>query len=251
LTIPRIYSTEILENKKSILLPEDNLRYLKTVMRLNPGDKIIVFDGYGSEFEAIIEDFSIKSVGVKLGKKVPRENKEINITLAQALPKAAKMDLIVKSAAELGVDLIIPLAAERSVSRIDADKAAQKAKRWQKIAIEASRASRSGTITKVDNIAPLESVINLAGGKSAKMIFWEEEEKTTIKSALTDKTIDELKNYFIIVGPEGGFSKDEIALAKKAGFQSVGLGKQILKVETAAAAIISIIQYEKGLFSHK
>ncbi len=251
MTIPRIYSTEILENKKSILLPEDNLRYLKTVMRLKPGDKIIVFDGYGSEFEAIIEDFSVKTVGVKLGKKVPRENKEINITLAQALPKAAKMDLIVKSAAELGVDLIIPLAAERSVSRIDADKAAQKAKRWQKIAIEASRASRSGTITKVDNIAPLESVINLAAGKSAKMIFWEEEEKTTIKSALTDKNLDVCNNYFIIVGPEGGFSKDEIALAKKASFQSVGLGKQILKVETAAAAIISIIQYEKGIFSHK
>ncbi len=251
MTIPRIYSTEILENKESIQLPEDNLRYLKTVMRLKPGDKIIVFDGYGSEFEAIIEEFSIKNVGVKLGKEVPRENKEINITLAQALPKASKMDLIVKSAAELGVDLIIPLAAERSVSRIDADKEVQKIKRWQKIAIEASRASRSGTITKVANIASLETIKNLACGKSAKMIFWEEEEKTTIKSALTDKNLDELKNYFIIVGPEGGFSKNEIDLAKKAGFQSVGLGKQILKVETAAAAIISIIQYEKGIFSHK
>ncbi|MDX9816967.1 MAG: RsmE family RNA methyltransferase, partial [Smithellaceae bacterium] len=59
------------------------------------------------------------------------------------------------------------------------------------------------------------------------------------------------KNYFIIEGPEGGFSKDEITMAKKAGFKSVGLGRQILKVETAAAAIISIIQYEKGIFSHK
>jgi 16S rRNA (uracil1498-N3)-methyltransferase len=251
LTIPRIYSTEILQNKKSIQLPEDNLRYLKTVMRLKPGDKIVVFDGYGSEFEAIIEDFSLKSVGVKLEKQVLRKNKEINITLAQALPKAVKMDLIVKSAAELGVDLIIPFAAERSVSRIDADKSAQKVKRWQKIAIEASRASRSGTITKVENIASFKSAIQFAGGHTAKMIFWEEEEKTTIKSALTDKNLDGCKNYFIIVGPEGGFSKDEIGLASRAGFQSVGLGKQILKVETAAAAIISIIQYEKGIFSHK
>lgn len=251
MTIPRIYSTEILENKKSIQLPEDNLRYLKTVMRLKPGNKIIVFDGYGSEFEAIIEDFSANGVAVKLGEKVPCENKEINITLAQALPKAAKMDLIVKSAAELGVDLIIPFAAERSVSRMETDRAVQKIKRWQKIAIEASRASRSGTITKVENIASFKSAIQFAGGHTAKMIFWEEEEKTTIKSALTDKTLDEFKNYFIIVGPEGGFSKDEIELAKKAGFQPVGLGKQILKVETAAAAIISIIQYEKGIFSHK
>lgn len=251
MTIPRIYSKEILENKKSIRLPEDNLRYLKTVMRLKPGDKIVVFDGYGFEFEAIVEDFSLKSVDVKLEKQVLRENKEINITLAQALPKAAKMDLIVKSAAELGVDLIIPFAAERSVSRIDTDRATQKVTRWQKIAIEASRASRSGTITKVENIASFKSAIQFAGGDSAKMIFWEEEEKTTIKSALTDKTLDACNNYFIIVGPEGGFSKDEIALASRAGFQSVSLGRQILKVETAAAAIISIIQYEKGIFSRK
>jgi len=66
LTIPRIYSTEILESKKSIQLPEDNLKYLKAVMRLKPGGKIIVFDGYGSEFEAIIEDFSVNGIGVKL-----------------------------------------------------------------------------------------------------------------------------------------------------------------------------------------
>jgi 16S rRNA (uracil1498-N3)-methyltransferase len=137
------------------------------------------------------------------------------------------------------------------VSRIDTDRATQKVTRWQKIAIEASRASRSGTITKVENIASFKSAIQFAGGDSAKMIFWEEEEKTTIKSALTDKTLDACNNYFIIVGPEGGFSKDEIALASRAGFQSVSLGRQILKVETAAAAIISIIQYEKGIFSRK
>jgi 16S rRNA (uracil1498-N3)-methyltransferase len=251
LTIPRIYSTEILESKKSIQLPEDNLKYLKAVMRLKPGGKIIVFDGYGSEFEAIIEDFSVNGIGVKLGKQIPRENKKIKISLAQALPKATKMDLIVKSAAELGVDLIIPFTAARSVSRIDTDRAAQKIKRWQKIAMEASRASRSGTITEVENIASLESAIKFADDRSAKMIFWEEEEKTAIKNALTDKSLDACKNYFIIVGPEGGFSKDEITMAKKAGFKSVGLGRQILKVETAAAAIISIIQYEKGIFSHK
>ena len=175
-------------------------------MRLKPGDKIIVFDGYGSEFEAIIEDFSLKSVGVKLEKQILRENKEINITLAQALPKAAKMDLIVKSAAELGVDLIIPFTAERSVSRIDTDRAAQKMKRWQKIAIEASRASRSGTITKVENIASFKSVIKFGGGDSAKMIFWEEEFQRSIRDVLTGPAAEGVNQYFIIVvyiSPDG------------------------------------------------
>ena len=251
MTVPRLYSKELLQDKKNFLLPEDNLNYLKSVLRLVPGDIITVFDSAGNEYEASITKFTIAGVEVKTGKKIGRGAKEINITLAQALPKAAKMDLIVKSAAELGADLIIPFAAARSVSRIDADRAAQKVKRWGKIALEASRATRAAGVAKVDNIKQFGAMLKSAAAPCAKMIFWEEEEKKTIKDALADKSLDACKNYFIIVGPEGGFAKDEIAQAKEGGFQSVSLGRHILKVETAAAAIISIIQYEKGVFSHK
>ena len=82
------------------------------------------------------------------------------------------------------------------------------------------------------------------------MIFWEEENQKSIKDVLTNKSWTSTKDIFIIIGPEGGFSKDEIARACEAGFISVSLGRQILKVETAAMAIISIIQYEKGIFSN-
>ncbi len=251
MTIPRIYSTQTLQDKKTLVLPEDNLKYLKNVLRLKPGDKITVFDSAGHEFTAVIQNFTAAGVAVATEEKIHRAEKEISITLAQALPKAAKMDLIVKSAAELGVDLIIPFAAARSVSRITADKAAQKVKRWQKIALEASRATRAAGVTKVENFKKFDAMIKSAAVSCARMIFWEEEEKITIKDALTDKSLDGCKNYFIIVGPEGGFAKDEIARALDAGFLSVSLGQHILKVETAAAAIISIIQYEKGVFSHK
>jgi len=251
LTIPRIYSTEILQDKKTLLLPQDNLKYLKNVLRLKPGGKIAVFDSAGHEYEASITKYLTAGVEVITEKKIDRAEKEIRITLAQALPKAAKMDLIVKSAAELGVDLIIPFAAKRSVSHIAADKAAQKVRRWQKIALEASRATRAAGVTKVDNFRKFDAVLKSAVTPGARMIFWEEEEKITIKDALTDKSLDGCKNYFIIVGPEGGFAKDEITRALDAGFLSVSLGRHILKVETAAAAIISIIQYEKGVFSHK
>ncbi len=89
-----------------------------------------------------------------------------------------------------------------------------------------------------------------ADEQALKMIFWEEEDQKSIKDILSDQTWAQAKDIFIIVGPEGGFSKDEILKAKEAGFISVSLGKQILKVETAALAIISIIQYEKGIFSN-
>ena len=84
------------------MLGADNLRYLKTVLRLKPGDQIIVFDGFGHEFEAHIESFSASGVNVCLGAPIPQADKKIRMTLAQAIPKAGKMDLIVKTAAELG-----------------------------------------------------------------------------------------------------------------------------------------------------
>jgi 16S rRNA (uracil1498-N3)-methyltransferase len=250
LTIPRIYSPSALNKDKLCELGPDNYKYLKQVLRLRKGDKITVFDGFGREFTAVIKNFSSNGVEVELGKRIPAVCKEIKITLGQAIPKANKMDLIVKSAAELGTDVIIPFAAARSVSRIASEKAPSKVARWQKIARESSRCSRASRVTQVDAIKSFASMLEAAGEKSLKMIFWEEEDKKGIKDVLVDKKLDAFRDFFIIVGPEGGFSKDEVMAAKKAGFLSVSLGRQILKVETAAAAIISIIQYEKGIFSN-
>lgn len=250
MTIPRVYSPSALNKEKLCELGPDNYKYLKQVLRLRKGDKMTVFDGFSREFTAVIKNFSSNGVEVELGKRIPTARKGIKITLAQAIPKAAKMDLIVKSSSELGVDVIIPFVAQRSVSRIAADKALLKVSRWQKIARESSRCCRASRITQVAAMESFASMLEAAGEKTLKMIFWEEEEKKSIKDVLTDKKLDAFRDFFIIVGPEGGFSKDEIMAAKKAGFLSVSLGRQILKVETAAAAIIAIIQYARGIFSN-
>ena len=251
LTIPRIYSPDALENKTTCELGADNLKYLKQVMRLKNGDRINIFDGFGREFEAVIKGFSAKTVLIELGKIIPTADKKIRITLAQAIPKAGKMDTIVKSAAELGADVIIPFDAARSVGRIADEKSSLKVARWQKIAGEAARSSHSSHIAKVSKVSSFADMLALASGDALRLIFWEEESQKTIKDIFTDETLAATKDFFIVVGPEGGFSKDEVMMAKEAGFISVSLGKQILKVETAAAAIISIIQYEKGIFSHR
>ncbi len=251
MTIPRIYYPDTIENNETCELGPDNYKYLKQVLRLKPGGKIYVFDGFGHEFAAVIKSFSSGRVYVELGKRISAADKEIRISLAQAIPKANKMDLIVKSAAELGTDVIIPFTAARSVSRITGDKALSKVARWQKIAREAARCCRGSQITEVSSPMSFANILSQAGGKFHKMIFWEEESQKSIKDALMDKKFNSLNDFFVIVGPEGGFSKDEVRLAKKAGFISVSLGRQILKVETAAAAIISIIQYEKGIFSNR
>ena len=251
MTIPRIYSPDALENKTTCELGPDNLKYLKQVMRLKPGDKINVFDGFGREFEAVIQGFSPKTVLIELERRIAQTDKKISITLAQAIPKAGKMDTIVKSAAELGADVIIPFDAARSVGRIAGEKSSLKVARWQKIVTEAARCCHSNYIAKVAKVSSFADMLMSASGDALKLIFWEEESQKTIKDILTDEAFAAAKDYFIIIGPEGGFSKDEISMAKESGFLSVSLGKQILKVETAAAAIISIIQYEKGIFGNR
>lgn len=251
MTIPRIYSPDSLENKNTCTLPDDNLRYLKNVLRLQPGNKIYVFDGFGREFEATIKNFSAKSVLLELGEALPPARREINITLAQAIPKAGKMDVIVKSSSELGVDSIIPFEAARSVGHIAREKSSAKVARWQKIALEAARSSHSAYITRVEPVSSFDDMIYSPPEKSLKLIFWEEESQKTIRDVLTDRNHGAVKNFFIVIGPEGGFSRDEVQKTQTAGFISVSLGRQILKVETAAAAIITIIQYERGIFSKK
>ncbi len=251
MTIPRIYSAITLEKGKLCELGQDNHKYLKQVLRLEQGDRVNVFDGLGHEFVAVIKKFSANGVALELGEAIEKSGREIKITLAQALPKAGKMDLIVRQAAELGADVIIPFTAARSVSRIADEKSTLKATRWQKIAREIARCSRSTQITDVLPVASWETMLARADEQALKMIFWEEEDQMSIKDVLSDQTESQAKDFFIIVGPEGGLSKDEISGAKEAGFISVSLGKHILKVETAALAIISIIQYEKGIFSNK
>jgi 16S rRNA (uracil1498-N3)-methyltransferase len=251
LTIPRIYSPDALENKTTCELGPDNLKYLIQVMRLKKGDRINIFDGFGREFEAIIKGFSTETVFIDLEKLIPTTNKNIRITLAQAIPKAGKLDTIVKSAAELGADVIIPFDAARSVGRIAEEKISLKVARWQKIAAEAARCCHSNNITKVSKVSSFADMIASASNDALKLMFWEEESQKTIKDILKDETITATKDFFIVVGPEGVFSKDEVTIAKEAGFISVSLGKQILKVETAVATILSIIQYEKGIFGHK
>jgi 16S rRNA (uracil1498-N3)-methyltransferase len=240
-----------LENKTTCELGPDNLQYLKQVMRLKNGDRINIFDGFGREFEAIIKSYTAKNVLIELGEIIPAADKEIRITLAQAIPKARKMDTIVKSAAELGADVIIPFDAARSVSHIADEKSSLKVARWQKIAREAARCCHSSHVAKVLNISSFTDMLSAASNDALRLIFWEEESQKTIKDILTDQALAAVKDFFVVVGPEGGFSKDEVRKTKEAGFLSVTLGRQILKVETAAAAIISIIQYEKGIFGNR
>jgi 16S rRNA (uracil1498-N3)-methyltransferase len=247
-TTPRIFSPEILNEGRRLELERENSQYIQNVLRLRKGDMISLFDGRGSEYEASITELSEGKITVEIGKQKKAHLPDLKVTLAQSLPKGSKMDFIIQKSTELGVQRIIPFISSRSIPRLSETKAVERRKRWERIAVEASRQCGRAKIPEVTGIATFEEMLNLREGESLGILLWEDETKRGIKEILRDERYGDSENFFVIVGPEGGFLKEEVEKAIACDFISATLGTLILRVETAPVAILSILQYEKGTF---
>jgi 16S rRNA (uracil1498-N3)-methyltransferase len=252
LTIARIFFPQKMEAGDRCALTGEDRQYVVSVLRMRKNERLLLFDGAGCEYDAVILGKDQERVQLEIVKKATVPGNALQITLAQSLPKAKKMDFIIEKACELGATRIIPFCSSRSVPRLTPDKTAAKQIRWQKIAREAARKCHSGSIPEVSDILTWENMLRSSGdrgeGRTEKIIFWEEETRINLKQVLRDKGPEKSRNFFLIVGPEGGFAREEVELAERMGFTSVSLGPQIFKVETAALAILAMIQYERGSF---
>ena len=246
MTIPRIYLPRPLATGDLCEAAEDQARYLDTVLRMRDGDPLIAFNGSDWEYDAVIRHTGAGALALEITDKRPVAPDAIEITLCQAIPKAEKMDGIIRHATELGAGRIIPFLAERSVPRWPEAKWPQKRERWQKIALEAARQSGRIDIPEIGGIASFTGMLEAARSGEMKLIPWEEESGLGIREVLRDPRYDGMKSIHLVIGPEGGFSRDEIDRARGAGFLSVSLGRRVLRVETAALAVLAILQYERG-----
>ena len=242
MTTPRLYYPGALTVGDHCSLVEDHLHYIRSVQRMKPGSRLFLFDGRGQEYAAVIMDISEEQAVVEIISKDRAPARPARITLIQALPKAQKMDFIVQKATELGVDEILPFHSERSIPRLTSEKARLKTERWRKIAHEAARQCRRSDVPEIPDIHIFPDVLKVVEPNALKMIFWEGESRLGLKDVLQKSSNPRV--FSIIVGPEGGLAPEEVDAAKASGFVSVSLGKQILKLETAAVAILAILQYE-------
>ena len=248
MTVPRIYFPGITGKGEIFDLGGENLRYIKSVLRMKKGDHLVLFDGAGWEYETVIKNFSTDGINVEVLGKNRIKDESLKITVLQALPKANKMDSIVRKATELGARTIIPFRSARSVPQLTAEKAHVRVSRWRSIATEAARQCGRADIPEVNDVLSFEEMLASAEEGPLKIIFWEEESERGIRKLLLDSRYEGVKDITVMIGPEGGFSRDEVESAVKRGFISVSLGRNVLKVETAAVTILSIIQYELGIF---
>lgn len=246
MSIQRIYRPGIREDSAEEELGPEDHHYLKHVLRLKPGIRLVLFDGRGREYESVIRDFGKQSVLVNIVSSHFIEDALPPLTLAQALPKENKMDFIIQKATELGIERIIPFISSRTVPRLSADKASARLKRWRKIAAEAAKQCGSPRVPDISNILSFDTMLDEAADIPLRIFFWEEETQRGIGDILREeKHLVEIPLFFV-VGPEGGFSRDEVETARGVGFTQAHLGRRILRAETAPLVILSIIQYERG-----
>ena len=221
-------------------------RHIVTVLRMKKGETLILMDREGQSFKATIEAVHYKEVKVRITKTIPPlPPSPVKISLAQALIKSHPMEYLIKKVTELGIGSIHPFYSERTVIKLKPEQLKNKMDRWMEIMKSACKQCGRVTLPTLNTPLPFEELINtVPNKKTLKVLLWEDEDKVDLKRLLTSMSFE--PHIFAIVGPEGGFTSNEIKRAREAGFQIISLGKRILRAETAAVSLISIIQYEWG-----
>jgi len=213
---------------------------------MKKGETLIIMDGKGQLFESTIERSNYKEVKVKINKSIPPPpSSPIKISLAQALIKPHSMDYLIQKVTELGTSSISLFHSERTVIQLKPGRLTNRMDRWMEIVRSACKQCGIPILPNLNPPLPFEEIIkNASDIKTLKILLWENEDKVDLKRLLG--SMSPLPHIMAIVGPEGGFTSDEINLAREAGFQIISLGNRILRAETAAVSLISIIQYEWG-----
>lgn len=242
----RFFIEKIDGNENNIVISGSEANHIIKVMRMQVGDRFTLLDRKGNRFQARITSFENHEVNVNLEEQIPSPPPlPLKIVLCQSLLKSRAMDDVIRKTSELGVSHIIPFISERTVVKLPANKVDGKLTRWREIALNATKQSDRHKPPEIGPVFPIKDLYSAFSADSIlKLILWEEEKFCDIKSIL-QKTLP-LDHVIGIIGPEGGFTRSEISMAKAAGFLSVSLGQRILKADTAAITVSAIIQYELG-----
>jgi len=211
------------------------------VKRAKPGAKITLFDGKGTEYLARITDVlpDKLKVFIERSEMVNREA-NIEVTIAFSVPKGKNETFLIQKCAELGVKTLIPLHCERSVVDVR-NKSSQRKERWDKIAAEASKQCKRTFVTEMEEVASFDGLIKRAGNYDLPLIACTELQANTLKHVVNNHPA--ARTFICLIGPEGGFTRKELEAAGNAGYVPVSIGHSILRIETAAIAIPSMLFY--------
>ncbi len=240
--LTRVHVTVPLQVGKRIAVEGTAANHITRVLRLRSGEPLTVFNGNGTEYSATILEFHKDAVMVEVkSEQAPRRESPLPLTLAQGISRGERMDWILQKATELGASRIVPMFTERSVVRLDARQAERKLQHWRAIAIAACEQCGRNVLPEVAHPTDiLEFLGSGLGPQTTRLLL----------SPASDVSIDEVKaetaGITVLIGPEGGLTDTEHAVATRSGFTAVRMGPRVLRTETAAVAALTILQHRFG-----
>jgi 16S rRNA (uracil1498-N3)-methyltransferase len=221
----------------------DDARKLATVLRKRSGDRVQVVDSGGAAYAATLQ-VDGRDVRATLDEPLDRGAVEaaLRVTIAQAVPKGQKMDLVVEKATELGAHAIVPVRSARVIGH---ETSPAKVERWRRIAKSAAQQSGRVRVPEVAGVHDWDALLATFGRYDRVYVPWELADPAPLR-AVFDRDLGDANDVLIVIGPEGGFAADEVERAREAGATPVSLGRRILRTETAALVVLSAMLFARG-----
>lgn len=242
--MPKFFvSNKQVKNNKIEVVGID-VNHITNVLRLDINDEIIICNKEtGDNYLTKITEKDKEKLICEVLEKMVSEESNVEITIFQGLPKADKMELIIQKCTELGVKKIVPVHMERCVVKLDEKTAIKKIERWQKIAEASAKQCKRNDIPIIEHVNSIEDICSRVKDYDAVFVPYENEKNKSFKTILQSLKKESLK-IGIVIGPEGGFTEKEISKLEKFNSKIVTLGSRILRTETVAIVMTSIITYE-------
>lgn len=246
--MPKFFVEEKQVQNQQIKITGNDVNHIKNVLRHKIGDKITICNVSDSQdYDCEITELEEKEIICNIIQKIEdTAESNIKVTIFQGLPKADKMELVIQKSVELGVYDITPVEMKRCIVKLNDKDKIKKIQRWQKIAEVAAKQSGRNIVPKINEIQSIKSICELKKEYDIVLLAYENEKENTIKQELQKlKQLEkaELK-IGVIIGPEGGINTSEVEMLENAGAKIITLGKRILRTETVALSILSMIMYE-------
>lgn len=226
-----------------ILIDGDDVKHLRNVLRIRPGERIIMSSGENIDYYCVVSDIEEDRIIVSI-ESIDKEGRElpVRIYLFQGLPKGDKMEFIIQKAVELGAYEIVPVAMKRSVVKLDSKKSESKVKRWNLIAESAAKQSKRSVLPLVNNVMTFKQAAEYAKKLDIVLMPYECADGMQLTKELIN-SIRPGQSVGIFIGPEGGFDGEELTAAHDNKFSIITLGKRILRTETAGMMLLSVLMY--------
>ena len=250
--MPKFFINQDQIKDNIIFIKGQDVNHIRKVLRAKTGDEIEVCNCQtGENFMCRIKEYTVDNeIQCKINKVIEdKVESNIQVTIFQGLPKADKMEYIIQKSVELGVTDITPVEMKRCVVKLDEKDKIKKIDRWQKISEVAAKQCGRDIIPQINNVINIENLCNLIEKYDIVLVAYEEEKDNTLKEQLLDvkSKISTIKNNVkigIVIGPEGGLERKDVEKLEQKGAKIISLGKRILRTETVALNVISIIMYE-------